>query len=65
MIDVTIVPNTAGAAPNSPATGSQVLDVRKDSPNWRSAGQPARATSNAIKPRSSGIHRAKAVVTTR
>ena len=43
MIDVTIVPTIAGAAPNSPFTGSQVLEVRKPKPNCRSAGHPARA----------------------
>src|SRR5918999_3314458 len=65
MIDVTIAPKTAGAAPNTPATGSQVLDVRNDSPNCRSAGHPARATSNAMSPRSKGTHDANAVMKAR
>ena len=33
MIEVTIVPKMAGAAPNVCCTGSQSLDVRKPNPN--------------------------------
>jgi hypothetical protein len=65
MIEVTIVPRIAGAAPKSPLTGSHVLEVRKPNPNSRSAGQPARPTSTKISSSRTGTQRAKTRIVAR
>jgi hypothetical protein len=62
IADETRVPKIAGAAPNTPLTGSHLLDVRKDKPNFWNAGMPAAAISTAMSPRSSGTHIAKNVI---
>ena len=59
MTEVMIVPAIAGAAPNSPATGSHALEVRNDSPNCRSAGHPATPTSMRISSSRTGMQSAK------
>ncbi len=62
MIDETIVPNIAGAAPNFPAGTFHSLEVRKLSPKREKAGHAARPISRARKARSNGMHSAKNVV---
>src|SRR3954454_21045372 len=61
-IDDTIVPYTAGAAPNFPLTASQPDSVKKLRPKVRSAGQPALNTTQAMRHSSTGTTSAIAVV---
>src|SRR5215510_3470687 len=63
--DDTIVPNTAGAAPNFPFTASQSLVVKKEKPKVFSAGQPAAKTSHAIRRSRIGTTSANPVVVQR
>src|SRR5688572_21727934 len=64
MIDETIVPNNAGAAPNFPARTSHSLEVMKPRPNVLIAGHAATIIATPISIRSSGTKAANAVVTT-
>src|SRR5437868_8353786 len=61
-IDDTIVPYIAGAAPKWPATGSQSLDVRNETPNIRNAGQAAMSTATKITSTRIGTSDAKPVI---
>ncbi len=63
MKDETRVPNSAGAAPNSPLTGSQSLENRKPKPNDLKAGQAATVTTAKISSRSAGTQSANRVIT--
>jgi hypothetical protein len=60
--DETIVPNSAGAAPNLPAPTSQSLDVTIDAPSPESAGHAAAKIATAIATTRAGTTNAHAVV---